>query len=459
MNDATANASNPTEAGIIPEQFSSTRNLDLNHIEQVRKHVQHWNTQSGTPVWFVPSHELALVDLVLEFKAGRALDGDQPGLSALTLYTLDEGLQTMEAGQFNESLERLGVSFDKRLSTDYVTLSLRTLASEAVLEPAVDLILAMLAQPALSDASVEKIRQQLQALRARTDASPVTRARNEAFRQLFKGHPYANALTPTQAGLDAVTAEEVRAFHARAYSANNVRISMVGDLSRAQADAMAERISQALAQAWAAIDPPPLPVAAPETLHVQAAGVNAAIILAVPQPILRREPLYPALMLANQILGVGLESRLMQALRRERGLTYDVRSTLISLQAGGVLALEWQVAAHYNAASQALVIDLLKQFIDQGPTDAELALARQQLAGKHLREVARNQSLSQLLAQLGRHDLEDDHLSTYVDRLIGVSAQDVRLALQQLDLDAVVAVSVGPTKPQEPLPEPAPLAS
>lgn len=458
MNDSTLSASNHTEDGIIPEQFSSTRNLDLNHIEQVRKHVQRWNTQSGTPVWFVPSHELELVDLVLEFKAGRALDGDQPGLSALTLYTLDEGLQTMDAKEFNESVERLGAIINKDLSADRATLSLRTLASDNVLEPAVDLLLAMLAQPALSDTAVERIKHQLEDLRKWTNANPTTRARIEAFRRLFKGHPYANVLTDTQAGLNAVTAEEVRAFHRRAYSANNLRISMVGDLTRAQAEAMAERISQALPQGWAAIDPPPLPTASPETIHVKTRSVNAAILLTIPQPILRHDPLYPAILLANQILGVGIESRLMQALRRQRGVTYDVSSTLLNLQPGGVLAIEWQVAAHYHEASQALVIDLLKQFIEEGPTEAELALARQQLAGRHLRAVAQNQSLSKLLAGLGRHGLEDDHLSTYVDRLISVSAQDVRLALRQLDIDAVVAVSVGPSPQQEPLPEPPALA-
>lgn len=98
--------------------------------------------------------------------------------------------------------------------------------------------------------------------------------------------------------------------------------------------------------------------------------------------------------------------------------------------------------------------EVLSQFITQGPTLPELDLARRQLAGTRLREVARNQTLSRLLAKMGQQDLPDDHLSTYVDRLLSLTVEDVRQALQLLDLDAIVAVSAGPSQDQQPLPAP-----
>ncbi|QXH36085.1 M16 family metallopeptidase [Pseudomonas muyukensis] len=452
MHDATRSEPTQAGAGLIPEQFSSTHGLDLNQTEQLSKHVQHWHTETGTAVRFVPSHELALVDLVLDFKAGRTQDGDTPGLAALTLYTLDEGTQAMDAQQFNERLDSLGVNVEKRLRAEYASVSLRSLADREVLAPAVDLLIAMVAQPALSDAAVERIRRQVSTAQAGQDASPRPRIRHETFQHLFKGHPYAHAMGATQAGLEAVTGDAVRTFHKRAYSATNLQISLVGDLSRPQAEALAERICRALPQGWAAVDAEPLPAPEAEIIHVEQAGISNTVLLALPLPLLPDAPGYPALVLANQVLGVGLESRLMQVLRQQRGLTYDVRSTLVPLQAGGILAIEWEIDARYNDASQTLVTDVLRQFIVDGPTQSELVLARQQLAGQRLREVARNQSLAQLLAQMGRQGLADDHLSTYVDNLTRLTAQEVRHALRHLDLEAIVAVSTGPSQDQAPLP-------
>ncbi|TFF41261.1 pitrilysin family protein [Pseudomonas sp. RIT623] len=455
MNDIIRSESTQT-TGIIPEQFSSTRDLDLNQLEPISKPVQHWHTQSGTSVRFVPSHQLALVDLVLEFKAGRALDGDSPGLSALTLYTLDEGTQALTANQFNERLESLGVTIDKRLRAEHASVSLRSLSDSAVLEPAVDLLIGMVAQPALSDAAVARIKRQVLAAQAATDASARSRIRDEAFRQLFKGHAYAHALSATQAGIASINVDAVKTFHQRAYSASNLQISLVGDLSRAQAETLAERICQALPQGWTAIDTPPVPAPVAEIIHVEQAGASDTALLAVPlrHPLRAGTQTYLAMVMANQVLGVGMESRLMRTLRQQRGLTYDVRSTLIPLQAATILVIEWEIDARYNDASQDLVSEVLSQFITQGPTLPELDLARRQLAGTRLREVARNQTLSRLLAKMGQQDLPDDHLSTYVDRLLSLTVDDVRQALQLLDLDAIVAVSAGPSLDQQPLPAP-----
>ncbi|MDF0734087.1 pitrilysin family protein [Pseudomonas entomophila] len=456
MNDLTrtdtTHLANPTLNSPV-EQLTSAQGLDLTTLEPVRTPVQSWETEAGTRVLFVPSRELPIVDLVLDFKAGRALEGETPGLAALVLYLLDEGTQTLDANLFAERLDELGALIDKRVRPEHVTLNLRSLSDHDVLAPAVELLTDMVAHPAFHPSAVARVKQQLLAHQAAQETGATTRARNEAFRHLFAGHPYAHALNGSQDGVNAITPDQLRAFHQRAYSANNLQVSLVGDLSRQQAEALVEGLTQALPQHWAAADTPAVPAAEPEIIHIEQPGTSDRVLLAMPFQMQPDAPDYLALVLASEILGTGLESRLMRELRQRRGLTYDVRAQLVSLSAAGVLAIEWEIAAHYNAAAQDLVADIVRQFVEQGPSAAELALARQQLAGALLRAVARNHSLAGLLGDLGRQGLPADHVSSYVERLANLTEQDIKRALQCLELQAMVFVSVGPDASQQPLPE------
>jgi zinc protease len=120
-----------------------------------------------------------------------------------------------------------------------------------------------------------------------------------------------------------------------------------------------------------------------------------------------------------------------------------------------LFSVEWEVAPTYVEGSQALVVTLLRDFIEQGPTQAELQVARKQLEGKLLRDVAQNKRLAELLSELTHQGQPDDYLNTYFERTNRLTPADVRAAMQRhLDLNYSVQVSVGPSVEQQPLPAP-----
>ena len=96
---------------------------------------------------------------------------------------------------------------------------------------------------------------------------------------------------------------------------------------------------------------------------------------------------------------------------------------------------------------------MLREFIDQGPTQAELQVARKQLAGQLLRDVAQNKHLAALLTQITYQRQPADYLATRIERLARLTPEDVRAVMQRrLDLSNAVRVSVGPRAEQQPLP-------
>lgn len=450
MNDANSYpaANSPVHGGLV-----SAQGVDLDLFEPIDTQVQAWTTDSGTAVKFVEARGLPIVDIVLQFRAGTTQDTVLPGLASLAFYMLDEGSQQHTATQQAEQLERLGAVMEKQIRLEHATLSLRSLSTEALFDPALALFIDLVARPAFTADALAKIKSQLLRHNASREHHPRLRARSEAFRHLFSGHPYGNPSGSTQQGIDQATPEDLRRFHQRAYCASNLDIVVVGDLSLAQAQAVSQQISQALPQGWSAIELPATAPAAGTTLNVEQPGASTAVLIALPMSMPANHPQYPALVLASEVLGSGIASRLMNELRHRRGLTYGIYTRENAMSAGGLFSAEWDIAPEYVEGSQVLVESLLREFIEQGPTQAELQVARKQLAGQLLRDVAQNKHLAALLTQITHQRQPADFLDSYTERLARLTPADVRAVMQrQLDLSQAVRVSVGPPTEQQPLP-------
>ncbi|OAD19209.1 peptidase M16 domain-containing protein, partial [Candidatus Thiomargarita nelsonii] len=70
--------------------------------------IQHWQTDNGARVYFVPAPDLPMVDIEIVFDAGSARDGDKPGLAMLSNGLLTEGAGGYSADQIAEHFENLG---------------------------------------------------------------------------------------------------------------------------------------------------------------------------------------------------------------------------------------------------------------------------------------------------------------------------------------------------------------
>lgn len=450
MNDSN---SYPAADSPVHGDLVSAQGVDLDLFEPIDTQVQAWTTDSGTAVKFVEARGLPIVDIVLQFRAGTTQDTVLPGLASLAFYMLDEGSQQHTATQQAEQLERLGAVREKHIRLEHATLSLRSLSTKALFDPALALFIDLVARPAFTADALAKIKSQLLRHSASREHHPRLRARSEAFRHLFSGHPYGNPSGSTQQGIDQATPEDLRRFHQRAYCASNLDIVVVGDLSLAQAQAVSQQISQALPQGWSAIELPATAPAAGTTLNVEQPGASSAVLIALPMNMPANHPQFPALVLASEVLGSGIASRLMNELRHRRGLTYGIYTRVNALSAGGLFSAEWDIAPEYVEGSQVLVETLLREFIEQGPTQAELQVARKQLAGQLLRDVAQNKHLAALLTQITHQRQPADFLDSYIERLARLTPADVRAVMQrQLDLSQAVRVSVGPPTEQQPLP-------
>ncbi|CAM3951512.1 putative zinc protease-like protein y4wB [Pseudomonas reidholzensis] len=437
-------------------RLTSTHGLDLGRFEPIDRNVQHWQTEGGSRVRFAPSHEQPMFDLVLRFSAGATLDGERPGLAALTLYMLDQGTQQRDAAAFAQALEGLGAIMTRTVALEHATITLRGLSAETLRNDALALLMEMLAQPAFDAAALDKLKARLLVAVQSADASLHRRIQTELISQLFADHPYATSLYGTEQAIAEVTPAMLHTFHRRAYSANNLHIGLVGDMSREAAQQIISRLTQALPQGWAAAALPPVAINLPKQSHIDWPGTSNRMALALPIKVSPSDPQHPALLMANEILGSGIDSRLMRELRTRLALTYSVESDLKLLTEGGFMVVSWDVEPAFRDASRERVLQLIRCLIEQGPSAGELQLALNQFAGKLLDSMSDNGQLASGLASHSQQGQPADHLSTYLGKLAELTPDDIRAAARRwLDIDHAVFVSGGPNAAQRPLPEPA----
>jgi zinc protease len=417
--------------------------------------IQTWTTQAGSRVLFVEAHELPMFDLRVLFAAGSSQDGARPGIALLTNAMLNEGVNGQDVEAIAQRFESLGADFGNGSYRDMALVSLRSLSDPDKRDPALKLFGEVIGKPTFPTASLARIKNQLLASFQMQKQSPGKLASNQLFSQLYGNHPYAHPSDGDAKSIAALGQVQLRRFHQRAYASGNAVIALVGDLTREQAQAVAEQISSSLPKG------PELPVVAqpkapePGATHIDFPSKQTQIMLAG-IGIDRADPDYPALSLGNQILGGGsFGTRLMSEVREKRGLTYGIYSGFTPMQVPGPFTISLQTRAEQSEGTLKLVQDVLRGYLQEGPTQQELDAAKRELAGSFPLSTASNAGIVAQLGAIGFYHLPLTWLEDFMQRSQDLSVEQVKAAFNKhLDADKLVIVTVGPTVAQQPLPAP-----
>lgn len=435
--------------------LQSAQGIELGKIPSLQALPEQWQTAEGTKVSFLARHERPMFDLALRFRAGSVLDGTSPGLAALVLYSLDQGTGQLDATRFAEEMAGFGAIVGRKISDDCAVITLRALSLPALRDSVMQLLTDMVARPAFRAADVAKIGERLVFNQARNGNLSTVRIAKAITAHIFSGHPYAANLTAETIGN--ISDDQIRDFHKRAYSANNLDIGLVGNLAREEAEQLVNDLVRALPQGWAAQRTPPVPEYQPLDQNLTAASSATQSTLTLATKVSPHDPVFPALHLLNKILGSSYESRLTQELRTLRNLTYSISSNLDPLDAASQLQIHWDIAPHYRDASGALVSGILACLRERGPSQAECDMALNQIAGKLHDDLADSAKMAQALATYSHQGLPQDHLATFLDKLSVLTPANLREAAQVWLNAPLVFITTGPDTEQLPLPTPSPL--
>lgn len=435
--------------------LQSAASIDTHHLLPPAQSVHTWDTANGSRAAFIATQGSPLFELRLRFNAGACQDGDTPGLAALTLYTLDQGIENLGAQGFAASLSGLGASVRRDISHDHARIGLSAHCTAPLREAALELFTAMVARPALEADAYSSIQARVLRYLQRRESSPAQRIDVEMLSRLFPQHAYGHDCSGTSISVAGIDVDKVRAFHRRAYTAANLEITLVGDLSLTEARQMLDTLTQALPSNRAALLPPQpaTPLDEAIAVHLEQTGSNCEVTLALPLDVTRSDAEYTAMVVTHELLGAGFESRLVAELRERRNLTYSIDSHLRTYRAATFLYISWDIDPAYLEASVELVKQVIQCFIEHGPSQDELELAVNQLGGGLLRSFSDNDALATRLADLGADTVTTDHPAVYLQQLAQLTPAAVQAAARRLlAIERCVCLSIGPRTGQKALP-------
>ena len=396
-------------------------------LAQAAPVIQHWQTANGARVYFVESRALPIVDVQVDFAAGSAYDPQaKAGLATLTRGVLDLGAGELDENAIAGRLADLGAQLGGGADLDRASVSLRTLADETKREPALAILRSVLQAPRFAPDIIERELARRTAALKDALTRPDTLAVRAFWSALYPEHPYGRHATPES--LAGLTRADVQAFYATHYRAERATVTLVGDLSRAQAEAIATRLVEALPSGVpAAALPAPQGYVAGETRIVHPSA-QAHVYLGLPA-IQRGDPDFFPLMVGNYSLGGGgFVSRLMKEVREKRGYAYSVYSSFSPLAQPGPFQIVLQTKGAQADEALAVAREVLARFVAEGPTAAELKAAKQNLVGGFPLRLDSNRKILDNAAVIGFYGLPLDYLDRYAANVERVSAADVKAA-------------------------------
>jgi zinc protease len=152
---------------------------------------------------------------------------------------------------------------------------------------------------------------------------------------------------------------------------------------------------------------------------------------------------FPALVM-NAILGGTFTSRLNLSLRERHGFTYGVRSGFAFRRRPGPFVIQTAVGTDVTSRAAREALNEINAFLENGPTEEEVASASHYLAGVFPLELQTTDQLAGRLAELVVHDLPDDYFENYRARIMAVTREEVlRAARAHVRPDELVIVVVG----------------
>ncbi len=150
-------------------------------------------------------------------------------------------------------------------------------------------------------------------------------------------------------------------------------------------------------------------------------------------------------MVASAVLGGGFTSRLMEAIRVNRGLSYGVRSRFATSGAGGLFYVSSFTKVETAGELVGVALDEVARFAEEGPTAEELERTQSYLCGLFPLSLETHDQLAERLADLALWDLGVEEVTGFRERIRGVTGEACReVARRYFPLARRVMVVVGP---------------
>jgi zinc protease len=400
---------------------------------------------NGLVIFLQEDHELPFINGSILIRGGSR---DEPSakVGLVPLYGetwRTSGTATIDGDALDDKLESKAASIETGGGSASTSVSWSSLKGDfdTVFAETLDLLL----HPTFKADKLQLAKGQLETgiARRNDDASGI--AVREAIKLAYgPNNPYAREAE--YATVDAVTLDDLKAWHDKTVVPNNIIVAVSGDFDSAAMEAKLRAAFEPLPRgekfesAKATFTDPKQSVN-----FVEKEDVNQSNVLIVGLGTERSNPDYYALSVMNEIFSGGFGSRVVQNVRTKLGLAYSVSGSFSAQydHPGIFYVIAATKSASTVAATQAMLAEIGRLKTDP-PTPAELSKAKDQLLNSFIFHYDSPDKTLNEQVTLAFYGYPADTLEKYKVGIEKVTAADVtRVANKYIDTSKLAIIAVG----------------
>lgn len=381
-----------------------------------------FNMPNGITVLVVENHKLPKVRASLTIDAGPIYEGKKAGLMDLMGQMLGEGTQTMTKAAFDEATDIIGADVSLFASGGSAAALTR------YFEKAFLLMADGLKNPSFPQASFDKLKSQtITGLKSQEKSTSAIAGR--VSQALNYGKNTAMGEFTTEESVKALTLDDVKEAYKNYITPSRAYLTFVGDITPAAAKALATKAFGSWTGKKLEL-PSPGDVANPDKTEIDFVDLPTAVQGELSMGNLVKNPMngkdYFPLLLANQILGGGADSKLFMNLREKHGFTYGAYS---SVGSGRFQSLFKAGAAVRTEKVDSALNEMVKEVLnmrDGKITEEELAIAKAKYNGSYALRMEDPAITATYASNILINNLPKDFYTSYLQKINSVTIDDIK---------------------------------
>ena len=431
----------------IPNTPAAYRDLKFPPLKEIPvPNVATYTLPNGMKLYLLEDHELPIVSGTVRVRTGNLFEpADKVGLASITGAVMRSGgTQNKTGDQLDEELENIAASVESDIGESSGSVSFSTLKENS--DEVLGIFKDVLTQPEFRQEKIDLAKSEMRGgIARRNDDAHGVADREFASIVYGKDTPYGWQIE--YATLDHIARADVLAFYRRYFFPANMLMAVWGDFSTAEMQAKLTK----LFGGWNYEQPkvPPFP-----TVRVTAQpGIYLAKKDDVTQTFFIEGHLggrlddkdLPALEVMGEILGGGFQSRLVQRVRTQLGLAYEISADWgADYDHPGLFEIGGSTKSASTADTLKAIQEQVERIRSSEVTGDELETARQSALNSLVFAFDTNTKTLGRLLNYEYYGYPKDFIDRYQKGLEAVTRADVlRVARERLHLADLTIVAVG----------------
>lgn len=375
---------------------------------------------------YQPSLPIVSYNIIIDSGSIRESE-NKAGLADITANLLTEGAGGLSSQQIAQKIEFVGGSISSIGGREYTSVGLNVLSKDLPL--GLDLLYKILRQPDFPQSELDRIKKQtIGAIDAKQD-DPSTLAMESFLETIYtRSNGYGRPVEGYKETISSVSRDDVIRFYKENYCPDRMIVAVVGDIKRDDAI----NSIKTLTQNWSNLPKSDIKVSQISNVNkniIIKKKLTQANILYGSSGIERGNTDYYKALTMNYILGGGgFTSRLMDIIRDNNGLAYDVHSYFMPSKYTGIFIAGLQTRKDSADRAVKLLKDEIKRIKSTSVTDNELNAAKAYLIGSFPLKIDTNAKISNMLVQLEFYNLGLDYPDRYPAIIKAITKDDIKAA-------------------------------